>query len=820
MSGGQIGTVVGGAIGAYFGGFAGAQLGMAIGGLVGGAIDPTQIKGPHIGDGQQQTATDGSPIAWILGTACVSGTIVQVSPRREKKKTDDGKGSGTETVTYEAHQDFAILVCESSETRNSSMSTILVVEQDGQIVYDVRPEAPDDMVAASAKWKQGVDFLYGGEDQMPHPTLEAITGVGNTVAYRGVCLAVFKDFNITKAGDRIPNFRFTIGAAPIGGYAFDTYFKYLVVDSSDSLIYGDPNYDDSLWDVGRGGFGTALGSLFANTQIADDAQDKTIWLRKKYYTLHPSDVRIAVYHDNGARLFWNEHMITTDDHGDPLDEGVGVSNVVIPAAWVGSSNQIALQVWEFEPPYPANQLFAAFGVDSEVPPLGDPESVSLANIVQRICERGGLASGDVDTSGLAEIAVRGYPIATTATASDCLAPLLPAYFAFGSEYDAQVHFRMYGADASLTVNPLDLVESDTGSDGGSLIAEDRNQATEYPRKITGSYYDPDQNYTVVNVDYERFSADIVALGEEQMQIPVVMKADDARQAIAKAMKVAYATLEGTREYSLPYVGHDGQEYLSLAAGDAVFFNSKRWSIDELTLGHNMLHFKTTYSRQSAYTSNVQAIPSNPPTPPTPPDSSVTLLYAMNLPSLRPQDTYGLYLAASGASDRWPGCVVQVSYDDGVTWVNGVQIKEASAVGVLLSTLAVGGASVNVNVNGELDSVGPAQIEAGANAAAILSDVDVAEIVQFETATETSADHYTLSDLTRGGLGTTEAGHANGERFTMLDSVYFLPIDLRFGGGTIKLRGVTLGTTAESATVVTIVYLPDDEVILDGGGDPL
>lgn len=94
MSGQQIGTVVGGVVGAFFGGYAGAQLGMAIGGTIGGIVDPTKINGPHIGDGQQQTSTDGAPIAWVMGTAKVAGTLAWVGPRTEVKVKDSGGKGG------------------------------------------------------------------------------------------------------------------------------------------------------------------------------------------------------------------------------------------------------------------------------------------------------------------------------------------------------------------------------------------------------------------------------------------------------------------------------------------------------------------------------------------------------------------------------------------------------------------------------------------------------------------------------------------------------------------------------------------------------
>ena len=211
MSGQQIGSVIGAVVGAYFGGPAGAQLGMAIGGAIGGAVDPTMVNGPKIGDGQQQSATDGNPIAWVQGTAMIAGTIVQVSPRRQIRHKDSGKGSGTVQVTFTAVQDFAILVCESCELRDSTVTAIIMVYQDGKLVYDVRPGST--MLPDSLKWKANVDFLYGGEDQLPHPTMEAITGVGNTPAYRGSCMAIFKSFDVTTPGDRIPSFQFVVGSA-------------------------------------------------------------------------------------------------------------------------------------------------------------------------------------------------------------------------------------------------------------------------------------------------------------------------------------------------------------------------------------------------------------------------------------------------------------------------------------------------------------------------------------------------------------------------------------------------------------------------------
>ncbi len=205
MSGQQVGSIVGFVIGAFVGY---PQLGALIGGLIGGAIDPTKIEGPHIGDGRPQTSNEGEPIAWILGTPdWVQGNIVQISEVREVKKEDDGKG-GPVQVTYQARQDYCIMAAESCEIRNSTIVGVLMVRVNGLIVYDMRPGS--NMGAENAKFLEHHVFYYGHEDQMPNPTMEAISGVGNTPAYRGVFTMIGFDVDLTPYGNAIPTYEFIL----------------------------------------------------------------------------------------------------------------------------------------------------------------------------------------------------------------------------------------------------------------------------------------------------------------------------------------------------------------------------------------------------------------------------------------------------------------------------------------------------------------------------------------------------------------------------------------------------------------------------------
>jgi hypothetical protein len=782
MSGQQWGTVIGGAIGAYFGGPAGAQLGMAIGGTIGGYIDPTRINGPAIGDGQTQTATDGAPIAWVIGTATVAGTLVQVGPRRSQKVKDSGgKGGGPEVSHNEAHQDFAILVCESSEIKGSTVKSIIMVEQDGKIVYDTRPGST--IGNESSKWHENVTFYYGNESQQADPTLEATTGLGTTPTYRGSCVVVFRDFNLSKVGDRIPNFRFTVA-------------------TSAEVIVPPDQYSSSG--------GTAFPETI-NAQVGNHQGEMTI----TYNTYDVPD-KLEVW-DDGVKV------IDTGYRGDPsyqsqLDDALaakGLPPELIEGPGLGqasyyktsSSSSLLIKVygpldtgWDFS--------ISAKGSTS----TSDPAPIPLSNVVTRICIRGGLTEDDIDVADLSGINVIGYPIARQATAIDALQPLLQAHFAYASEYDGKIHFKLYGDDAAVTVSEDDLLEASDANDN-NVTTVTRNQETEFPRKITASYLDPAQNYMPVTVSAARLVDDINAIGEQTLAIPVVMAADQAKQAADKALKVAYATLEGTQEYAVPFGG--AASYLSLCAGEPLIFRGKRWVIDDLRIGTGVLNLKTRYDRQSAYTSSVQAIPGNAPTVSASPYSGPTTLIAMNLPSLRPQDTYGLYLAAGpkySQQTSWRGCTVQISYDDQETWVNAMQITLQSVFGAV----AVAD-PFTVDVNGDLVSATDAQIAARANAFAIIHATST-EIGQFKTATEDSVipHRYAITDVTGGGLGTTEVAAVAGEQFVMLDAVYFIPASTDFAGKTLYLRGVGFGESVEDADIISIVYSPDTTIIHDGG----
>jgi hypothetical protein len=68
-------------------------------------------------------------------------------------------------------------------------------------------------------WADGVELdrqavtlrLHRGEaDQLPDPLMEAVEGLGEVPAYRGIAYAVFEDLDLTPFGNRVPQFSFEV----------------------------------------------------------------------------------------------------------------------------------------------------------------------------------------------------------------------------------------------------------------------------------------------------------------------------------------------------------------------------------------------------------------------------------------------------------------------------------------------------------------------------------------------------------------------------------------------------------------------------------
>lgn len=910
------------------------------------------------------------PIPWVLGTyGWIQGNIVAKSKRREVKKTDDGKGSGTETSTYEAHQDFCLLVCESSEIRNSTVVGPLIIRVNGKIVYDMRPGKS--FGAENAKFIERHTFYVGNEDQMPDPTLEAIYGIGDTPSHRGVFTIVCRDINLTQYGDAIPTYEFVmvseganvevatetyqpykyppffdsayplttdpslylfnnatrVEATPIGHVgpfyapedALDLFTRYSsagwlfagykstvdagssvsgvipqasVVDNVNLLLtytegepdlvvpgaWGDTEYTESVFNSYPPGT-LVEDSAGYFVRYFDGPQDPAppgiegfIFTDSGLiysYRIPPVDVVASRVPMSPAPPIGDPCLIggptqlpdtpgfTQDCEGtiaptpaysdatvgsylilqpgitQPADAGAGlvfaqypIGPVILPSSventqafWDQAASDAGIS-GIYGVNYPIEIDDGIFvGVSSTYSVSTDP--IPVAQAIERICIRGGLSALQIDTDDVSST-VLGYAISDTYNGADSVRPLLTAFGLYGAEYDGQLHFHRLAEDAEIVIDPGELIAGDDQSDEAT-----REQAKEYPRSILLSYIDPDQDYAVRPQPWRRITPDVRAIGEETMQVPVVMLGVDAARTVDTYGKRAWARAQGSRKFSVPWAGRN-DVYLKLHAGKAFAMDGKRYVIDQLAIGDGQLDIEASYDRQSAYTSDVSPIPAPAPTPPPSSIGGVTLFAAMNLPRLRSKDNVpGMYVAAAGLLDGWPGCVLQLSTDNGATWKTAIpSLTQESVLGYLTAGIGTGQAdTLQVNVHGgQLDSITDQQFIDGGNAAALVSE-GVAEIIQFKDADELEPNEYNLTTLGRGRLGTLPASHLQGDRFVALSAVYFLPLDISLAGKPLLFRPVTFGTVPENNATYSAVFQPQftgPQVIqtyVDADGNP-
>lgn len=233
MSGSTIGGVVGGVIGFFVGGPAGAQWGFMVGSAIGGYVDPMKVEGPRLKDARQQTSQDGVPIPFGYGTFPTAGNVIWTDELKEHKKEErQGKG-GPKVTSYTYTRSYAIGICEGP------IAGLLLIKRNGKVVWDAREpdtlrewmqDVPDygtgggmignmgvydfwrHAIAWSQRFARKATFYVGEESQMPDPTIEAVEGIGNVPAHRGMAYMVVKDDDLTDMQGAIPQYEFVVAS--------------------------------------------------------------------------------------------------------------------------------------------------------------------------------------------------------------------------------------------------------------------------------------------------------------------------------------------------------------------------------------------------------------------------------------------------------------------------------------------------------------------------------------------------------------------------------------------------------------------------------
>ena len=171
--------------------FAGATLGRAIDQRVLGTGART-IETGRLDRLRMSTAGEGQPIPQVYGRMRVGGHIIWATQFKEHvSKSGGGKGLSRQPTIkeYSYSVSLAVALCEgeiTSVNRVWADGAEVSIHDLNMVVYP------------------------GSQDQMPDAKMEAVEGAGLVPAYRGTAYVVFEDLDLSRFGNRVPQFSFEV----------------------------------------------------------------------------------------------------------------------------------------------------------------------------------------------------------------------------------------------------------------------------------------------------------------------------------------------------------------------------------------------------------------------------------------------------------------------------------------------------------------------------------------------------------------------------------------------------------------------------------
>ncbi|UWQ60099.1 glycoside hydrolase/phage tail family protein [Leisingera caerulea] len=194
------GAAVGGAIGGTVAGLSSAVIGRAVGATLGRMIDDrllgsgsAPVETGKVDRFRLTQSSEGSPAAQVYGRMRLGGQVIWSTRFLETSTTSGGGGKGRpsqpQVTSYSYSVSLAIALCEGE------IAHVARIWADGEEV------APKDL---------NMTVYRGTQDQLPDPVMEAIEGAGKVPAYRGTAYVVFENLELSRFGNRVPQFSFDV----------------------------------------------------------------------------------------------------------------------------------------------------------------------------------------------------------------------------------------------------------------------------------------------------------------------------------------------------------------------------------------------------------------------------------------------------------------------------------------------------------------------------------------------------------------------------------------------------------------------------------
>lgn len=437
-----------------------------------------------------------------------------------------------------------------------------------------------------------------------------------------------------------------------------------------------------------------------------------------------------------------------------------------------------------------------------------PAPVSAADVLESICQRAGMVTGDFYIAGITSEFL-GY-VTPQGPLLNALQPIIDTAKAVSIYSDDKIKFKGRAVDPVATIPAADLryAEDGVSSDSAALLLNRTDEKT-LPSKVVVSYADPlrdgDQNTQSASLRTPHFTNDVA------VNLAVAMTADEAARL---AEVYLYTAWQERVSYQLSL----GPKYLFLEPGDVVIVQSVygdlRMQILKIDAGANgVLSVEAvSYNRNTLISSRLGA--NNPVNNAGDPSVTDSTFQFFNAPLLLPTHNQpGVFLFANGATPAlWDYSALYLSRD-AVTYQYVGAVNNPGVFGVAITALPDHPAQlidygnyVDILLNGgQLASVTLAEcIENQYINLFFIGD----EMVQAVNVDLIAANTYRLSTLLRGRFGTEHytSSHAGGEKVALAGSESYFPLSLSTDyNATIYFKLVSNGQLfGDVSTVHTVV----------------
>ncbi len=394
---------------------------------------------------------------------------------------------------------------------------------------------------------------------------------------------------------------------------------------------------------------------------------------------------------------------------------------------------------------------------------GRLSGIGCGDLIDAIFADHGLPAPDTDA---VDGSLHGYIVSDPGTARAALEPLMAT---FGIEaHDARGTLTFHSAH----VRTGDAIELDDVAvpDRGPAVERQRAPDHMLPAAAVIAYRDPLRSYQTGTARFARPASGGDA-SHEMVALPGALETSEAETLVRDWLTRRWSERDGV-SFSLPA----GQ--VDVEPGSIVRLPGEAGEYVALSVEDGIL--RSVSARRLAVAVPAGAMPLLPE-PPVPAETHFgrPACHFLDLPmgpsGGAPQDQFRI---AALAQPWRPQRAWASAATSGFT--ERSLLGRPATMGRLVAALPptdVEGRFDRVNVidvelfRGELASASRLQMLNGANAAAVLSDAGVWEIVQFETAEEIAPSTWRLTTLLRGQMGTTDAmstGAAEASPFVLLD----------------------------------------------------